>query len=791
MTIWYWDPINGTDANASAGNGDSFATRRKKANNFVAAATAPGDTIRCMKSPDPTSLGINGTWTKSGADMSSAVTINSSTNATPIVLTLNSANYTTLGAAVGDTVVVTGHTTNTNANGTWKVSAVDGGAYTVTIVNADGTNSVGNGVGSTSGTIRNVKSNVVILASAITKNIALTGNRGTKTNWTASANVTCTVSTSDYKEGAESQSIAIAAGFTTGLAAYWALPASTDFSAYKQISFWIKQTAGTVGAAGDIQLKLCSDTAGATAVDTFNIPALSTGAATSRWTHVTVDKGSALGSAIQSIAFYVVTDNAAQTFLLDNVIACKDSTANDSLTLCSSIGKNVSTDTFYSIQSINDVRVMIDADTNTIPSSGLKGYWGASETVTTYKRETFRPSAPLATQTGVIYTIQESGAYDNAITYSGGWNSTDMSTQTGETWFDGQNGYGALFSGSFSITNVFFEKLAYVNGYMPVYAFASGWGSINFPAVNHCTGGCALTAFLGSALNVDFACNNATIGIQTGLSSPLTSKMIAGNSTGNLSLGDNSLATVTQSIAGCTAGYGITFAGGKSTAVCPIFEYNAYGVSASAYASNRVIGAVLANNYTADVSLASLGSERIYFNRCTFSSTTQFGNAPTGYRKDGGVYSASEDNTQHNDIIYTAYGNITKQNSARHTASGYAWKMSPTTSQYFNSQAPMMLKIATWAISSGVTTTFSVYMYRDNTGLSARLVVRGGSIAGIDADVQSSLMSEAINTWGGNGSGGPLSVAVTPTETGVVEVWVECWADSTTYSLYVDDFSAA
>jgi hypothetical protein len=179
-----------------------------------------------------------------------------------------------------------------------------------------------------------------------------------------------------------------------------------------------------------------------------------------------------------------------------------------------------------------------------------------------------------------------------------------------------------------------------------------------------------------------------------------------------------------------------------------------------------------------------------YLNRCTLgSSGGKMAPVGAGWYKDSGLFSMSEGGVQHADTYYMYGGTISKQNTVRHTASGYAWKFSPT-ALYFNSIVPMMLKVGTRAITGGVTTTFGIWMRRDNTGLSARLVVRGGSIAGVDADVQSALMSEAIDTWGGNGSGAPLTVAVTPTETGVVDVYVECWG-GTSYSLYVDDFSVA
>jgi hypothetical protein len=83
--------------------------------------------------------------------------IASSTNATPIVVTVSGTIPGTW--AIGDTVVIRGHTTNTAANGTWAISAVTTGASgTVTlqtIAPQGGTqlNSTGNGVGGATGTI--------------------------------------------------------------------------------------------------------------------------------------------------------------------------------------------------------------------------------------------------------------------------------------------------------------------------------------------------------------------------------------------------------------------------------------------------------------------------------------------------------------------------------------------------------------------------------------------------------------------------------------------------------------
>src|SRR5262249_51489402 len=149
-------------------------------------------------------------------------------------------------------------------------------------------------------------------------------------------NVTPTSNTSNFKEGTKSQQIAIGAGFTTGAAAFFAT-GTLDLSGYKQLTFWVRQSAGTLLATGDMSLVLCSDVLGLVPVNTFNIPPL-TGGALNQWVPMTVDLATALGSSIKSIALYVNNDNGAQTVIIDNISACKDSASADALSLTDLIG---------------------------------------------------------------------------------------------------------------------------------------------------------------------------------------------------------------------------------------------------------------------------------------------------------------------------------------------------------------------------------------------------------------------------------------------------------------------
>lgn len=307
----------------------------------------------------------------------------------------------------------------------------------------------------------------ITLASAVNATI-----ENCESAWTASANVTTTTSLT-RKQGSLSTSIAPAAAFTTGLAAYKAMSA-TDFSAYQQISFWFQQTSGTLSG---FDLKLCSDAAGATPVSTFSIPAP---VALSGWNRVTVNLGSAMGASIQSVAFYVTADNGAQTYLLDNIVACK-APGTGELTHKTLIGKANSlgaggddSETWYAIRAIEGTTITLDLLNSSNAGGTANGrYWGTSETVTAYSM------FPSYVPTSVVSADLQwtSGGTDvSRITISGGWNRTDMSTQTGETWV------GIGYAPSSGLTMLF------VASYLDISEFCLfGMTSSSAWLINNCT----------------------------------------------------------------------------------------------------------------------------------------------------------------------------------------------------------------------------------------------------------------------------------------------------------------
>lgn len=138
------------------------------------------------------------------------------------------------------------------------------------------------------------------------------------TTWTTTGitNVTSSVDASDFKETPRSAKLIVATGFTTGNMAYQPLSTALDLTYANQMSVWIKSSADQT--AGAIQMKLCSDSSAATAVETVNMPALSADV----WTEAIValnNPGSASLSSINSVAISAASDPGAVTLHIDEV----------------------------------------------------------------------------------------------------------------------------------------------------------------------------------------------------------------------------------------------------------------------------------------------------------------------------------------------------------------------------------------------------------------------------------------------------------------------------------------
>ena len=769
MATFYLDFDGGNDANT----GLSFAQRWQTiTNGATAARIAPGDEIRIMASPDPTSMG-SATWT--GGGRPAAINISSSTNATPIVITTASAH----GLVTGDYVSVAGHNTNTNARGVWRVGTTPTGT-TFQILQIDGTNTTGNGVGGATGTITNADNLVVKTASPLVQNIALCGGLGQKPAWTAVGGNIASQNTTNWREGNSSANIQVVAAFTTGKAAYYTLPATLDLSAYQQVTFWVWQNSGALGDGTQAYVALCTDTIGDTVVHQCYIPPLGV---TGVWVPVTVNLGTNLNAAIRSVAFYVVTDLGGQVFLLDNIVACKAASSADSVTLNSLISKSDGTgdEAWYAIQSLNnDVIMLANANVETSQSGNIRGYNGVTQTVTTYKRETTKT---VAVGAGVVANINDNGTSGNLITYSGGWNRTDMSTQTGFTWYDGRNGLGIGLQAS-ARSFIQIDRLNFCR-YSTGVQFTSASSSITvgsaYMTACSTTGLDAVTGTLSVICTSLWANNNGSGTFFSGIGSTITDvKLASNNATNGVYLGSSRYNTVVSVIGGNNGNSDILFescfnstvgtatlTNGSASAI--VSGTNAFGNSVNGGSSSGHIQGVRVN-----------AASELYLNNFTINEATEVNTISS---VPGFVYANRLDNTDNNSWVFqVGIGDVNQQTAVVDSPATTAWRMAPSSSTA-TADSPLLLKLGTVVCAANSLVTVTARMLRQgSTSLNMRLVCPGGQISGVPSNVFASATG-SLNVWE------TVTITFTPTKAGAVDIYAHAFG-TTAFSGYVTNLTA-
>jgi hypothetical protein len=118
-------------------------------------------------------------------------------------------------------------------------------------------------------------------------------------------------------------------------------------------------------------------------------------------------------------------------------------------------------ETFWNIRSIQGTSVYLGNVVDSATSTATN-YQGATETVTTYKRECFQTVMPATTST-VVSQCQKGGTAGSPVIYSGGWDTTS-NTQTGETWLDGTAGWGNGLDSN-ALSYIQFDRIGLVRYY--------------------------------------------------------------------------------------------------------------------------------------------------------------------------------------------------------------------------------------------------------------------------------------------------------------------------------------
>jgi hypothetical protein len=667
-------------------------------------------------------------------------------------------------------------------------------------------------------------SKTVTLAAAVTANIDTCD-----TAWTAATNVGATAQiTTSRREGTAYAQFAVAGAFTTGKIAYRATGA-LDLSSYQQVSFWFQANAAVLG--GTMRLVLCSDTTGDVPVQSLYLPDYPA----TQWHPMVIDTGAALPSNVASVALYADLDPGAVTIWLDNIIACKASSSPDALTHRSLIGKvhnkswaastayalgdrrrptqvnrngflyQVTTagtsdsteptwpaawsrtvtdgtvvwtcinaeleDSWFGIAGINGTTVTLD---NQLSGSftSLRGYHGATETVATYKRETAQmfPVPPNFSNTN---QINKAGTLGLPITYSGGWNRTDMSAQDGgETWWDGMNGNGnGLYVGSNKYINL--DHFNFVRFSAAVVGATTASGVVSNCHANNNGNGFLLT---GSQAQWNLygvhGFNNGNTGVSCQTAGVVIARAIQGCSNGQAAVDT----------------LGVQFGKYKNRMHYVVARNNGgngMGTYSSPVYDSIVSNYATGNNAGSSVSGGSDYNSICFVNgNCTEASYINQNNLGPFAYVDGYVYSHKHNGDPNDHRIYFNEGTVRSDVTQRHTPSGIAWKCS-LTSGFRTQNYPVRFSLGRYLLQAGVAKTFKVWSRRDLASIKGALLIYGGALAGIDADATASVDPVALNTWEQS-----AGLTVTPLESGVVELWMLWWDGVGTIGNYwIDDLT--
>lgn len=599
-------------------------------------------------------------------------------------------------------------------------------------------------------------SSLVTLAAAQTVDIDDCG-----TVWTAAGTSTTQAEAAILKEGVQSLRINIGADGAGAKLAFRTLPGVVDASAHTHLSFWMR-SAGQV-AANVLRIDLCSDATGDVPVASLTV----TGPLTNKWCHMLVTNGVALPNNIQSIAIRRLVVSGSATLYLDNILACSNP-ATTGLHLGSLIKKNLAGEEFYTIRSIKGTAVYLDRHADDVPNALLPAYPGATEAIDTLIRNPFRlPSALI--QTANSDNISAWGTVNMLLGYriegsfeqiSGGWDSTLMGTQTGETVIDlvSSQGAGMVNAGGGSAGRADVSKLEFAH---VAIGFVMGGQGTLFQSCKA------------------YGCNTRAFSFQTtgGLENGLTRGsdwVSVGSRFASMSVSNGAVrATGVKLIACATDATGaidlLTDVGKVELNNLSVFD--AYCVCIA----NRdlIIRRGESRKLRATVDFFYQKGFRLIVSDWLF----QFNPPVTfsaGAATAGGLAQLHNVNRIANNHWVYSQGYTIQPDFAFFRTGDKSWRIFPSGNQCFEG-SPVQFQLGPFWRAAGAG-TIGVYVYRSSAGVSARLRIPGGQLCNPTADL-------TATDAGAAGAWNLISIPIVMPDNGPVEAVLEVWNSD---GLFVD-----
>jgi hypothetical protein len=572
--------------------------------------------------------------------------------------------------------------------------------------------------------------------------------------WTASANVTATTNSSINREGTACANLSVAAGFTTGKIAFFDLGSTIDFSTYEAVSFLIR--ASITVATTALELRLCSDASGVTSV--LAIPVAYGLTSSSTLTSFLYDAGSALPNNVRSVALYALTDPGTVVLNLDNIIACRTRSHADHLSHQSVLGKNtVPEPEWYPIKAINGTAINLGVKSDT-SSTITTVYRGTTETVTTYGRGT--TLAMAATDS----VIQDSGTSGTPITFSGGWDRTAMTTQSGETWF---NGHNEITTGLNLNSKLFVktEKLGFIRFTSAAINLTGTGCDVGFTGlVDNALTGTPVSSFRLKGANILWATD------------VIPAACFGATMRGEIDIDRISGAFTTQAVT-----IPASISRDKSLQNIRIGKMDncTTGITIAQNAKFWLRGTTFNNYAGTDVTCTG----ELIGNRLLTSTTgTPITNSPTSpgvvrLTNFGGSFSDHR----------TLFSNVTFQTATDQIYSGstVSWKITITTSNgLFGTVSPFYFPLGVAYCKANVNTTITVQVRRHVTDLTIGIGVLANEAAGVSASTDFAVGS--IDTWEA------VTLTFTPSADTAVQVYAIAYSDvAATYNGWWDALAAS
>lgn len=605
-----------------------------------------------------------------------------------------------------------------------------------------------------------------------------------ESGWTGATDITA-AHTSQYAQDGNAIRLTPASGFTTGKMAYKGFGEDVDFSDFAGVTLAGYFGAANTFSAGRFQLCLCSDDTGDVVVDTIQLMPWAVYGTAYLALGGYRTGGGALGSAIRSVALYAANDPGTYYIQLDNIVAVLAADDPDHLCHRCVIGQG---------NGLNDDWWAISCFPSETTVNLTRPWYGGTEgVVASYVREMI-PHTRIT-----IPNVGGSTDSSKPVVLSGGWNPatglqdgmtalTAWPTASGDrsiifSWASASEAWklerfllgGSINWGSYPM-NMVIEDLTFVS--------RAAWSGDSNECFEFGTGTHADHA---TSENVELRRVRA-LGVYSLMVMPYSMASIYEESAINWVWEDVRVRSITNPVE-LTGLYNFegrdievsycTHATKAAIVMDQCLECDFYGltirdayrpIQSILFAHNIRIWDLVCSGMTEKHILATIGRFKVF-------GPQQDGGTMSRYRS-GSVLRVKQEEERPYYGDYASDGSITSDISTRHASSGYAYKISPT-----NGYMPRMrLKVASVLIEAGVPVTFCLWMRRDSLDIAASFYLPGRQVAGI-ATTQEVAFTAAVNTWEQVELG-----PVTPSETGVVDLWVSA-RGGTTASVWIDDFT--